>query len=425
MRIAYLSQSYPPMISGAAFFARDLAEAMARRGHQVLVIAASDKKYPYLDQKENLAVLRLRSFFNPMRVGQRFLLYPRRDVMKALREFQPDVIHMHEPLQMGLLGLEYGKRANIPTTLTLHQLPWFVASYLPERIRPSVEAVLWTYARWLLKRFTSIIAPTQTISTIIMQMIGLDTNVIGYGLDLDIFHSSLSPDRESAARQKWNLPPGTPLILHVGSLDTDKRVDRVILAAARVMRESAAHLIVVGDGQQKKYLIQLCKNLGIAERVHFTGFVLTGQGLPEIYRMANLFVTASEIETQGIVLLEAAASELPLVAVRATCIPEIVHHEINGYLAEPGDIHALAESMGRILKNPRLASAMGKQSRTLAERHDAQIKLEKHEKLYQQLSQDLYPARQLLNLKTGKPVSPLHNFDKQKNTWFNIEKERR
>jgi glycosyltransferase involved in cell wall biosynthesis len=208
-------------------------------------------------------------------------------------------------------------------------------------------------------------------------------------------------------------------------LDTDKRVDRVILAAARVMRESAAHLIVVGDGQQKKYLIQLCKNLGIAERVHFTGFVLTGQGLPEIYRMANLFVTASEIETQGIVLLEAAASELPLVAVRATCIPEIVHHEINGYLAEPGDIHALAESMGRILKNPRLASAMGKQSRTLAERHDAQIKLEKHEKLYQQLSQDLYPARQLLNLKTGKPVSPLHNFDKQKNTWFNIEKERR
>jgi glycosyltransferase involved in cell wall biosynthesis len=360
-----------------------------------------------------------------MRVGQRFLLYPRRDVMKALREFQPDVIHMHEPLQMGLLGLEYGKRANIPTTLTLHQLPWFVASYLPERIRPSVEAVLWTYARWLLKRFTSIIAPTQTISTIIMQMIGLDTNVIGYGLDLDIFHSSLSPDRESAARQKWNLPPGTPLILHVGRLDTDKRVDRVILAAARVMRESAAHLIVVGDGQQKKYLIRLCKNLGIAERVHFTGFVLTGQGLPEIYRMANLFVTASEIETQGIVLLEAAASELPLVAVRATCIPEIVHHEINGYLAEPGDIHALAESMGRILKNPRLASAMGKQSRTLAERHDAQIKLEKHEKLYQQLSQDLYPARQLLNLKTGKPVSPLHNFDKQKNTWFNIEKERR
>jgi len=425
MRIAYLSQSYPPMISGAAFFARDLAEAMARRGHQVLVIAASDKKYPYLDQKENLAVLRLRSFFNPMRVGQRFLLYPRRDVMKALREFQPDVIHMHEPLQMGLLGLEYGKRANIPTTLTLHQLPWFVASYLPERIRPSVEAVLWTYARWLLKRFTSIIAPTQTISTIIMQMIGLDTNVIGYGLDLDIFHSSLSPDRESAARQKWNLPPGTPLILHVGRLDTEKRVDRVILAAARVMRESAAHLIVVGDGQQKKYLIQLCKNLGIAERVHFTGYILAGQGLPEIYRMANLFVTASEIETQGIVLLEAAASELPLVAVRATCIPEIVHHEINGYLAEPGDIHALAESMGRILKNPRLASAMGKQSRTLAERHDAQIKLEKHEKLYQQLSQDLYPARQLLNLKTGKPVSPLHNFDKQKNTWFNIEKERR
>jgi 1,2-diacylglycerol 3-alpha-glucosyltransferase len=411
MRIAYLSQSYPPMISGAAFFARDLAEAMARRGHQVLVIAASDKKHPYLDQKENLAVLRLRSFFNPMRVGQRFLPYPRRGVMKALREFQPDVIHMHEPLQMGLLGLEYAKRAKIPTTLTLHQLPWFVASYLPERIRPFVEAILWTYARWLLKQFTSIIAPTQTISTIVSQMTGLDTNVIGYGLDLDTFHPPLTPDRESAARQKRNLPPDTPLMLHVGRLDTDKRVDRVILAAAQVMRESAAHLIVVGDGQQKNYLIQLCRNLGIAERVHFTGFVLAGQGLPEIYRMADLFVTASEIETQGIVLLEAAASGLPLVAVCATCIPEIVHHEVNGYLAEPGDIHALAASISKILDNPRLASAMGKQSRTLAEKHDAQIKLEKHENLYQHLSQGLFPAGQLLNLKAGKPVSPFNHLD--------------
>ena len=79
MRIAYLTQSYPPMISGAAILVERLAKSMARRGHQVLVIAASDKAYPYRSYQENLTVVRLRSVHNPLRVGQRFLVYPRAD----------------------------------------------------------------------------------------------------------------------------------------------------------------------------------------------------------------------------------------------------------------------------------------------------------------------------------------------------------
>ena len=152
MRIAYLTQSYPPMISGAAMFASQLANAMAERGHQVLVIAASDRDQPYLVQNGNLTVLRLRSHHNPLRVGQRFLLYPRRATLKALREFQPDLIHTHEPLQMGNLGIEYAREAHIPITLTNHQLPWFAASYLPDKfgIRDLVENILWMYARWML-----------------------------------------------------------------------------------------------------------------------------------------------------------------------------------------------------------------------------------------------------------------------------------
>src|SRR3990172_10024630 len=103
MRIAYLAQAYPPMISGAALFADQIAEAMASRGHQVLVLAASDKEYSYHIQKGNLTIQRMRSLQNPMRVGQRFLLYPRGMVMKTLHQFRPEVIHTHEPLQIGSL----------------------------------------------------------------------------------------------------------------------------------------------------------------------------------------------------------------------------------------------------------------------------------------------------------------------------------
>ena len=387
MRIAYLTQSYPPMISGAAMFASQLADAMAERGHQVLVIAASDREQPYLVQNGNLTVLRLRSHHNPFRVGQRFLLYPRHATLKALHEFQPDLIHTHEPLQMGNLGIEYARKACIPITLTNHQLPWFAASYLPDKfgIRDLVENILWIYARWVLPQFTSIIAPTQTISTLITKKTNIKSQTISYGMDLDLFHPPLDCNEETATRARLTLPSDIPIILHVGRLDADKCVDRVVIASAKILHETNAYLLIVGDGRQKPALMKLTESLGIADRVRFPGCISMQDGLPEIYRLANLFVTASEIETQGIVLLEAAASGLPIAAVRATCIPEIVHHGVNGYLAESGDTTALENNIRVLLRNPLKARAMGEAGRALVESHTAQHTMDLHEKFYQGL----------------------------------------
>jgi glycosyltransferase involved in cell wall biosynthesis len=172
----------------------------------------------------------------------------------------------------------------------------------------------------------------------------------------------------------------------VGRLDTDKRVDRVVRAAAEVMPATGAHLLLVGDGRERPALENLARSLGVAGRVHFPGFVTVEQGLSDMYRLASLFVTASEIETQGIVLLEAAASGLPIAAVRATCIPEIVHHAENGFLSAPGDIHGLAHSMHTLLQQPTLAVQMGQTGRLLAQAHDTQATMDLHERLYRELT---------------------------------------
>ena len=381
MRIAYLTQSYPPMISGAALSAQKTAEAMAKRGHQVLVVAASDTEHSYHTYMDNLTVVRLRSFNNPLRVGQRLMLSPRRRVMKLFQKFQPDVIHAHEPLQMGWIALEYANRAHIPVTLTTHQLPWFVASYLPKSLKPLVESTLWAYARMSLKKYTTLIAPTQTIARIIEEKTGLKPNVISYGLDLQTFHPTLLSGVATATRTKLNLPLNVPLILHVGRLDTDKSVDKVIRAAAPAILRSEAHLLIVGDGCQKNHLIHVCRDLKIETRVHFTGFIHPSE-LPEIYRAANLFITASEIETQGIVLLEAAASGLPIVAVNATCISEIVHDRVNGFLIEPGNLRGLSDAIATLVNNSRGAQVMGRDGRVIAENHDIHATWILHEKLY-------------------------------------------
>jgi glycosyltransferase involved in cell wall biosynthesis len=414
MRIAYLAQSYPPMISGAAFFAQQIAEGMAQRGHQVLIIAASDKIDPYRVENDNLTVLRLRSIHNPMRVGQRFLLSPREAVMKALHEFQPDIVHAHEPLQIALLAIEYAKQAQIPNLLSIHQLPSFVTSYLPDSLRAGTESALWMYARWLCRQFTSIITPTQTISSLVAEMTGLPTNTIGYGIDLQSFHPLNADDDESAIRHKWDLPADVPLLLHVGRLDTDKCVDRVIYAAAQGMRGTNAHLLIVGDGTQKPALMKLSESLGISKRVHFPGFISMQDGLPEIYRIAHLFLTASEIETQGIVLLEAAASGLPIVAIRATCIPEIVHHGMNGYLAESGNVNGLSNAISLLLKDHQKAGTMGKVSALLAARHALAHTYHAHETLYDQLVHQMGTQRML------PKTSSRYEWWRRLKTWANF-----
>jgi glycosyltransferase involved in cell wall biosynthesis len=108
-------------------------------------------------------------------------------------------------------------------------------------------------------------------------------------------------------------------------------------------------------------LMEQCQSLGIGMRSHFPGFISTQDGLAEVYRLGTFFATASEIETQGLVLLEAAASGLPIIAARATCVPEIVRHGLNGYLAEPGDVEGLGRAMARVLSSPAEANAMGRQ----------------------------------------------------------------
>ncbi|MGE5374945.1 MAG: glycosyltransferase [Bacteroidota bacterium] len=397
MRIAYLTQSYPPMISGAALVVENLAKGMAASGHQVLVIAASDTSQTYKVEEGNLTILRLKSVHNPTRVGQRFTPYSRRSVTNALHKFRPETIHSHEPMPISLPAIRYAGEMNVPTIVTIHQLPPTATRQLPGPMQVGMEKLLWSYGRWYTQKFTALITPTETTSLQVRKILGRPVNTISNGIDLQTFHPPLPNEDGVALRKKYDLPPEIPILLHVGRLDPDKNVDRVIQAAALALAGNNAHLLIVGDGLRKPSLMKLCESLDIADRVHFTGFISTEQGLPEIYRIARLFITASEIETQGLVLLEAAASGLPIVAVRATCIPEIVHDGVNGFLAEPGSIESLSKGIGILLKDGSQMARMGNASLAIAQKHDTRFTIEAHEKLYYQLVEEqghaVYRAR--------------------------------
>lgn len=384
MRIVQLTQSYPPMLSGAALFAQRLSEGLSTRGHQVLVLTASDQMEPYRTVKGDLSIDRYRSRNNPLRVGQRFAGWPHRAIIRGLEEFSPDIIHLHDPFQFALSALGYASKKSVPIIFTTHQLPWFLSPYLPDMIgiKLKVERMMWSYAKWFLRQCTTVIAPTQTVARVIKKNTWIDPVTISYGVDLDTYNNAETHiERRLELFRQLGIPDEMPIILYVGRLDVDKQVADVIEGTAQAVINKKAHLLIVGDGTQKNRLIEKSRQLGIEQQTHFTGFIYKQSLLSDIYQNASVFVTASQIETQGLTLLEAAACGVPIVAYRATCIPEIVHHDINGKLVEPGDTASMSEAILKILAQPHIAKAMGAAGCKIASQHSVRNTIIGHERL--------------------------------------------
>lgn len=375
------------MISGAALVAGRLAHGLAARGHRVLVLCASDRGPAYLTETENLTTHRLRAWPNPFRVGQRFVAWPAGAVRAALRAFRPDVVHAHDPTGVGLAALNAAHALNVPTALTLHQLPWFGPASLPEwaagPARP-VEGLLWHYYRWLGRRVGRLIVPSAVIAEVVRAHGAGEPLPLSNGVDLARFDpAGADPARLAALRAKHGLD-ARPIILHVGRLDADKRVDRVLRAAAHAFQQVDAQVVIAGDGRQRPALEALAARLTVPAR--FLGYVAADGDLPHLYHLAAVFCTASEVEIQSSVVLEASAAALPVAAVRASSMAEFVEEGRTGYLVPPGDERALGERLAELLRDPARARVMGAAGRALAERHTPAATLAAHEAVYAALA---------------------------------------
>jgi len=388
MRIAILCQSYPPMVSGIAMAVRRMAEGLAARGHAVLVLTASDRNDPYTVDIGGLQVVRLASLPNPARVGQRWVFWSRADVARRLDEFRPDVLHLHDPFLAGFSIPSLAREKGIPLVLTVHALPWYVSSQAPDLpgLRQGIEIALWAFAQEVLGQCDAVVAPSQPTADLIEENTGRTPVVISNGVDLDLFRpgSVRSEDRDRLANT-YGFHPELPIVLHVGRVDVEKRVGVVVQAAGHAFTHAEAQLLIVGDGKQLRSVARLSRELGLADRAHFIGFVSPDTDLPVLYRMAYLFAIASELETEGLVVLEAAASGLPLLAVRATVMPDLVESSGAGFLVDRGDAQAMGKQMAKLLADADLARHMGVAARRMAERHALTDTLVAHEQLYRGL----------------------------------------
>lgn len=224
--------------------------------------------------------------------------------------------------------------------------------------------------------------PTETAARLIRPLLKAEVVAVSSGIDLKKFE----PRWDSGQiRARYGIPD-KPVLLFVGRLDPEKKLDEVLDAVAIALQHTEFCLVIVGKGIQQPVLKKRTATLRIADNVIFTGFV-PEEHLPMIYQLSRCFIIASIAELLSLATLQAMASGLPVIAARAGALEELVHDRANGLLFNAGDINEMARCMVEILSNDTLCRQMGAMSLEYSQQHDIHGSVRVFESLYEYLGQ--------------------------------------
>ncbi|QGK68620.1 glycosyltransferase [Allosaccharopolyspora coralli] len=380
LRIVIGAVTFPPDVNGAAVFAQRLARGLAAHGHEVHVVCHSPTSFSTQESADGITVHRVGSYATGVH-GTIRMMSPwkaSREAGRLLDEIRPDVVHVqsHFYITRGLVNA--ARARGIGLIATNHFMPENLFGYLkvPRMLQGLATKLLWSNLVRHYSKAEIVTAPTPRAVNLLQENgFAKRAMALSCGIDVQRYatparrYRAQHPDRE------------TRNVLFVGRLDEEKHIDDLLRATA-VLRETVPlRLEIVGEGSRRAAFEQLADELGIADLVHFAGFVSDDE-LLDAYARADLFVMPSIAELQSIATLEAMSAGTPVVLANAMALPHLVHEGENGVLYPPRDVHALARAMGEILRDRTVIERMGVAGERLVYQHDISVVLDRFESLY-------------------------------------------
>ncbi|GGO61770.1 Glycosyltransferase involved in cell wall bisynthesis [Roseovarius pacificus] len=365
LKVVMFTNTYLPFIGGVAISVDRLRKGLEKLGHEVLVVA------PAYDQHvEETGVLRVPALIEAgglIRVANP--LHPR--TWQVVRQFGPDVIHLHHPFWLGSLGHRMARRLNVPAIFTYHTRLEQYGHTIP------LPGVLFrnVIAHWLVRRFANscdeIIVPTP-VTRDYVRLIGVDrpVHVHPTGVEIERFLPQ-EPCQLAALRSRHN-PDGRKILVTVSRLSKEKNLD-FLIAAMRELKDRHAppfRLLVIGDGEERAHLTRTIRDKDLTSEVSLVGSV-PEHDIPDYLGLSDLFVFASTSETQGMVILEAMAAGLPVVAVNASGVDAFVQNRRTGVLTEE-NIEVWTDVVHALLVNRSERHAMARAALEEARQHSVE-----------------------------------------------------
>lgn len=355
MRILMISDVYFPRVNGVSTSIQTFAREFQALGHEVTLIAPDYGQ----ETEQGFEILRIPSRFLPVDPEDRILrIRPIRALTETLRERRFDILHIHTPFIAHYEGVRWGRALGIPVVESYHT---FFEEYLDKYIRFLPRALLRAAAR----RFSSsqcntvdgLIVPSQAMLQVLRDYgVSNRASVIPTGIDARPFENGDGVD----FRRRHGIPLDQPVMVHVGRLALEKNIGFLIDVLEQVRREvPEVLLLIAGEGPARAGLEREVAQRGLDGNTLFAGYLKRDGELQACYRAGDIFIFASRTETQGLVLLEAMASGVPVVSTAVMGTKEVLDGGHGAALIAEERVDDFAAKAIQLLRDPTLRVRMG------------------------------------------------------------------
>lgn len=370
MRVGIFTESYPPLVNGVSTSILMLEHALTKLGHEVFIITVSDNKKDYV-LENNGHILRLPSVNLVNCYDYKMTsVYPIKAV-NMIKKMNLDVIHSNVEFTVGIFARVVSEQLSIPLVHTYHT-NWEDYTHYITKNKKILDDICKKLLKYLMvffedKTVTELIVPSNKIYNLFKDKYKFTKNIhiIQTGIETSKFYKENFNQKDiNSLKKKLGIKKKDFVVMTVSRLAKEKSVDRIINNHKELVKKySNMKLLIVGDGPDIDKLKNEAKSLGVSDSVIFTGKVPLSD-IPIYYQLGNVFVTASKSETQGLTVVEAISSSLPVVAVKDDSFVNSVIEEFNGFVFT--DDEKYINSISKLYEDKDLYNRLSNQSRLLS-----------------------------------------------------------
>lgn len=337
MNILVMTNTFSPHVGGVARSVAAFADEYRARGHRVLIVAPEFKDMP--EDEPDVARVPAIQNFNASDFSVKLPIPPA--LNERIDAFAPDIVHSQHPFLLGMSAVRIARRLGLPLVFTHHTLYERYTHYVPGD-SPALRRFTIELATRYANLCDRVFAPSESVQALLQQRgVTVPVEVLPTG----VYPAQFAEGDGAGCRRRMGIPEEAFVVGHLGRLAPEKNLAFLATAVADLAAgDPRSHFLVVGSGPSEEAMQAVFSEAGLGDRLHLAG-TLQGQGLTDALHAMDLFAFASTSETQGMVLTEAMAAGLPVVALDAPGAREVVEDRHNGRLLAVADPAAFAGAL--------------------------------------------------------------------------------
>jgi len=386
MKILITSYWYKPAINGVVTSVCNLEDELIKQGHEVKILTLSPDKHSY--KQDNVYYIGALSLerFNP------YIRVPIKSTSQYFDElvaWSPDIIHSQCELFTFAISVRLSMQSMAPLVHTYHTVYAEYTHYFSPS-KTVGENIVAQFSRKVLAKVDAVIAPTDKTKHI-LERYDIDSAIhtIPTGIDMTQFNAPLNHSAIQSLRTQYGLSIDDKVLISVGRIAKEKNLDEIIESFA-VFRDSNIKLLLVGDGPHRKSLEEKVSEMNLEKQVIFTGMV-SPNNVRLYYELGDIFVCASNSETQGLTYIEALACGLPVICKADECLRDVIYPLKNGYI-----FHTQADfiaAVNTLFRNPTQYLRLSKYAKETAKRFSKEQFAHSIVELYQHVIETKTPRQ--------------------------------